>query len=82
MLEVLEDAAPETSDKALKATTIKVPTLVIWGEKDIALTTDLLNGLENYVSDLQIRRIPDATHWVQHDASDLVNQYIWDFLQD
>jgi pimeloyl-ACP methyl ester carboxylesterase len=82
MLEVLEDSDQETSDKTFKAIMINVPTLVVWGEKDTALTTDLLNGLENCVSDLQIRRIPDATHWVQHDAPDLVNQYIWDFLRD
>ena len=59
---------------------IPVPTLVIWGEKDAALTLGLLNGLEKHVQNLAIKRIPEATHWVQHDAPRLVNQYIWDFV--
>ena len=59
---------------------IEVPTLVIWGEKDVALTPDLLNGLEDYVPSLEIQRIPDATHWVQQDAPDRVNGYIQDFI--
>jgi pimeloyl-ACP methyl ester carboxylesterase len=59
---------------------IKLPTLVIWGEKDIALTTSLLNGLDSYVEDLEIKRIPEATHWVQHDSPEIVNQHIWAFL--
>jgi len=59
---------------------IQVPTLVVWGEKDAALTLGLLNGLEEHVQNLAIIRIPEATHWVQHDAPDLVNRYIWDFI--
>jgi epoxide hydrolase 4 len=39
-----------------------VPTLVIWGEQDGILTTNL-NGLDHYVPQLTIRRIPDGSHW-------------------
>jgi epoxide hydrolase 4 len=59
--------------------TIRVPTLVIWGEEDVALTLGLLDGLEDYVPDLEVIRIPGATHWVQNDAPDLVNRYIREF---
>ena len=59
---------------------IKLPTLLIWGEKDIALTTSLLNGIESYVEDIEIKRIPEATHWVQHDSPEIVNRHIRDFL--
>lgn len=59
---------------------IRVPTLVIWGEQDIALGKELTYGLERYVSDLSVRYIPDASHWVQQDAPEAVNHELTAFL--
>ncbi|MEX2016601.1 MAG: alpha/beta hydrolase [Candidatus Hydrogenedentales bacterium] len=59
---------------------VKVPTLVIWGERDKALLTGNLDGLEEFVSDLTVHRIPDASHWVVHERSDEVNRLIREFL--
>ena len=59
---------------------VKVPTLVIWGEKDEALLTGNLEGLDKFVPNLTIRRIPDATHWVTHEKPAQVNQYIREFI--
>ena len=59
---------------------INVPTLVIWGEKDTALLTGNLEGLDEHVTQLTIRRIPDGTHWVVHEKRDVVNRYIRDFV--
>lgn len=59
---------------------INVPTLVIWGEGDGALVTDLLTGLDEYVPDLRVHRIPRATHWVQHDAPEEVTGEIEAFV--
>lgn len=58
----------------------KVPTLVVWGEQDVALGKELNNGLERYIPHLTLHYIPDASHWVQQDRPDLVNRYILDFL--
>ena len=60
---------------------IKVPTLVIWGEKDTALLPSSLDGLDKFVPQLTIRRIPDGTHWVIHEKPALVNRYIADFIR-
>ncbi len=60
---------------------IKVPTLVIWGEKDTALLTGNLDGLDKFVPDLTVKRIPDGSHWVIHEQPALVNRYIQDFLK-
>lgn len=46
---------------------VKVPTTVIWGEADTALPPSLLDGLERYVSDLHITRLPTASHWLVHE---------------
>jgi pimeloyl-ACP methyl ester carboxylesterase len=59
---------------------VRVPTLVIWGEKDTALLTGNLNGLEAFVPKLTIKRIPDATHWVVREKSADVNRFIREFL--
>ncbi|MGA8305421.1 MAG: alpha/beta hydrolase [Candidatus Acidiferrales bacterium] len=59
---------------------VKMPTLVIWGEKDPYILTDNLNGLERYVPKLTVERIPEATHWVVHEKSARVNELIREFL--
>jgi epoxide hydrolase 4 len=60
---------------------VKVPTLVIWGEKDTALLTGNLDGMEKFVPNLVVKRIPDGSHWVVHEKPALVNQYIREFIQ-
>ncbi len=60
---------------------IDVPTLLIWGEQDIALGIELTTGLERWVNDIEIKRIPDSGHWVQQEQPDKVNQYMLEFLQ-
>jgi len=61
--------------------TVAVPTLVIWGEKDKYLLTGNLEGLEKYVPNLTIKRIPDGSHWVIHEKPGLVNSYIREFIE-
>jgi pimeloyl-ACP methyl ester carboxylesterase len=59
---------------------VRVPTLVIWGERDIALRTSLLDGLEQVVEDLRLERIPDGTHWVVHEQPERINRLLRSFL--
>jgi pimeloyl-ACP methyl ester carboxylesterase len=59
---------------------VRVPTLVIHGERDIALLTGLLDGLEQCVPQLEIERIPEASHWVMEEVPERVNQRMRAFL--
>ena len=59
---------------------INVPTLVIHGMKDIALTPKILEGLSDYVKDLKIVRVENASHWVMVDEPELVISNIKEFL--
>lgn len=43
---------------------VRVPTLVIWGERDSALLPGLLDGLDACVPDLRIERVAEGSHWV------------------
>ncbi len=52
--------------------TVRVPTHVIWGEADTALPPVMLDGLEAFVPDLTVQRVPGATHWIIHEQPDLI----------
>jgi epoxide hydrolase 4 len=61
--------------------TIAAPTLLIWGEQDVALGKELTVGMEPLFSaPFEVRYIPDSGHWVQQEAPALVNQWLTEFL--
>ncbi|MDR7094412.1 alpha/beta fold hydrolase [Hydrogenophaga laconesensis] len=61
------DPGAATVEVPRDKTSVKVPTLVVWGQGDTALPETLLDGLEAYVDDLRIERVPGATHWIVHE---------------
>lgn len=58
------------------AVTVPVPTTVLWGEQDRALLPGLLDGLERWVPQLRVRRVPEASHWIVHEQPGLVAETI------
>jgi epoxide hydrolase 4 len=52
--------------------TSRVPTTVVWGDGDTALLPGLLDGLDRWVPQLRLRRVPDATHWIVHEQPGVV----------
>jgi pimeloyl-ACP methyl ester carboxylesterase len=59
---------------------VHVPTFVLWGEADHALIKENLTGLEDFIDDLTIKRLPDVTHWVTHEAPETVSEEIIGFI--
>lgn len=59
---------------------VRVPTLVLWGERDRALLTGCIDGLEQLVPDLKIVRVPEASHWIVHEQPDRVAREIESFV--
>lgn len=59
---------------------IRAKTLVLWADDDKALGPELLEGLDELVSDLRIVHIADASHWVQQDQPERVNDALLAFL--
>ncbi|HTI15229.1 MAG TPA: alpha/beta hydrolase [Dictyobacter sp.] len=73
---------PLDSLRAVQANTLtSAPTLLIWGEQDVALDRALTQGLEEWVPDLQVKSIADSGHWVQQEKPELVNTYLTEFLR-
>lgn len=62
------------------ARVIEVPTLLVWGEEDVALDPICLEGTGRHVRDLTLRRLPGVSHWVQQDAPGTVNRLLQEFL--
>ena len=60
---------------------ISAPTLVIWGELDAYLNSELAEPDPDDVPKLdRVERLPDASHWVHHDQAERVNQLLIDFF--
>ncbi len=52
---------------------IEVPTLMLWGTEDAALSIETTHGTDEYVSDLTLRYLDGVSHWVQQEAPEKVN---------
>lgn len=59
---------------------IDAPTLLVWGERDRYLVPGLTRGLEQWAARLQVERLPNGGHWVQHDEPDAVNRLMLEFF--
>jgi len=76
------DRSPEPPPAAKPpALVVRVPTLVIWGERDTALLPSNLQGLDEVVPSLTIKRVPDGTHWVVREKAPEVNRLIREFIE-
>lgn len=61
---------------------IKCPTLVIWGEKDVALDRSLTYGLEEHIEGShKIVYHPEFGHWIHVETPEFVNNTILSFLK-
>jgi epoxide hydrolase 4 len=59
--------------RALGTPPIEVPTLMLWGVEDVALTLETTFGTDRYVHDLTLRYLPGVSHWAQQEAPEVVN---------
>ena len=68
-------------EAAAKLSPIQAPTLVVWGERDSYLGSDLAEPHRDDVPNLErVERLDEASHWVHHDEADRVNQLLIDFF--
>jgi pimeloyl-ACP methyl ester carboxylesterase len=66
--------------KMSQGSRVKVPTLMIWGMQDVALSHRMARLSIDYCDDGKLVLFEDATHWVQHDETEAVNQLLLEFL--
>ena len=60
---------------------ITAPTMVIWGEQDVALRKELTFGMkELFEGPFEIHYVSDSGHWVQQEKPQVVNDCVSKFL--
>ncbi len=59
---------------------VHVPTLIIWGRKDVALSDSMVQPSADLCDDVRVEWFDDATHWVLHDEPERTSALILDFL--
>lgn len=72
----------ERPPDALRAREIDVPTLVLWGLGDPALSPRLVDGLDRWVSDLQVQVFREVDHWLPAARPDAVATALLAFFGD
>jgi pimeloyl-ACP methyl ester carboxylesterase len=60
---------------------IDAPTLVIWGDRDRWLGSELAEPEPKWVPNARVEHILEASHWVQADAWERVNELLLAFLR-
>jgi pimeloyl-ACP methyl ester carboxylesterase len=74
------DPAAQAIELPREMLTIGLPTLVLWAMEDAALLPGLVDGLEAYIPQLTLEKIPGASHWIVHEQPALVAQRLGHFL--
>lgn len=60
---------------------VRIPTLMIWGARDPFLMPQMAQESLRYCPKGELRMIPEATHWVQHEEPAQVNAALIEFFQ-
>jgi pimeloyl-ACP methyl ester carboxylesterase len=59
---------------------VRVPARVMWGMQDTALLPGCVEGLERWVPNLDVRHVPDGSHWIVYEKPQLVSETIRNWL--
>jgi pimeloyl-ACP methyl ester carboxylesterase len=65
----------------IPARRVKVPTLILWGQRDVALSQEMVQPSLALCDRGEAVLFNKATHWVQHDTADEVNQRLIGFMR-
>jgi epoxide hydrolase 4 len=66
----------------LSTANVHIPTLVLWGKKDHALSPDLVQDSLDFCTDGRLIMFEEASHWVQHEEPENVSNAILEFLRE
>ncbi|XP_067892456.1 epoxide hydrolase 4 [Heterodontus francisci] len=71
------------SSLPLNQNEVMSPTLLLWGEKEEFLEFGMAEVTKTYVRNrFRLSVVPEASHWLQQDQPEVVNNLIWAFLKE
>jgi pimeloyl-ACP methyl ester carboxylesterase len=59
---------------------VHTPTRILWGQQDRFLLSEMAQKSLRYCDSAELTFFPDATHWVQHEEVERVNQSLIEFF--
>jgi pimeloyl-ACP methyl ester carboxylesterase len=71
----------EMPDRAAVETRVSVPTRILWGVRDRFLMSAMAAESLKYCDAGELSELPEATHWVQHEEPERVNQLLIEFFR-
>jgi len=61
--------------------TVRVPTRILWGERDAFLLAAMARESLTYCTNAELFTFPNATHWLQHEESARVSELLIEFFR-
>ena len=61
--------------------TVRVPTRILWGERDKFLMKEMAHESLPYCPQGELFSFPNATHWLQHEEPETISQHLVKFFQ-
>jgi pimeloyl-ACP methyl ester carboxylesterase len=71
----------EIPDRAAVETRVSVPTRILWGKQDRFLMSAMAAESLKYCDHGELFELPEATHWIQHEEPERVNQLLIEFFR-
>jgi len=71
---------PSSLSRASLSRKITVPTLLVWGMKDRFLGSEMAQPSIDFCERGRLVMLPEATHWVNHEAAEPLNEILIEFL--
>jgi epoxide hydrolase 4 len=61
--------------------TVRVPTRILWGERDAFLLSEMAQESLRYCADAELFTFANASHWLQHEEPARVSELLIDFFR-
>jgi epoxide hydrolase 4 len=68
-------------EQTIRVAPVTAPVLVIWGERDRFIGKQYADPPPDLAPNARVVRLPNASHWVQNDRPDQVNELLLGFLK-
>ncbi len=71
----------QSKEQTVDVRPVSAPVLVIWGERDRFIGRQYADPPPQLAPNACVARLPDASHWVQNDRPERVNELLLEFLR-
>jgi pimeloyl-ACP methyl ester carboxylesterase len=70
----------QTKQEQPQSFDVTVPMILMWGEEDVAMLTEMADESMAYCKQGKLIKFPKVSHWIQHEAADRINPFIAEFF--